>query len=408
MGTFNKLADMTKLKSLEKDLINKSPTDSSWCTTRDAVHDLAKIAGIDKPPCPAGYNDTYDDSLGQNNLSLRNNPVNLSARTSGLSGAKLGNVLAVNDNNMSKVRFQSAKRMLNDQNNMNKNLLKAGRTSDIFKRLYATGASLYPSKVAEWQANTGKVVDDQLVQRLTSMNDNLQDRVEKDRLFLKRQGKILDEVREASSIQNEIARQHIMELDDVERRISVRNRLVEINNKSAQQKSQTIKAIKSYSFILFLGVLAIVAHLSGVLSIAKMWTILLIVVIAGIVLTVVMRSGPGEALNKIEGGFTKFQNKLVQEGDALNREAIEWANKNCDCSDDHPEIPILPPAPGSSREADMALMQSLKDDDDHSIYYQDTIYADDGSGPRLKIAPFEFVQKTGVSPKDITEGYCVE
>jgi hypothetical protein len=120
-------------------------------------------------------------------------------------------------------------------------------------------------------------------------------------------------------------------------------------------------------------------------------------------MVVLMRSGPGDELKKVEKGFMRIQSGLINEGDKLNRQALEWVDENCNCpeDDDAKKKQEREHKKHVRSQADANLELSLKQDDDHSIYYQD------GTGPTVKIAPIPFTQLTGKTPAQVTEGYVV-
>lgn len=241
-------------------------------------------------------------------------------------------------------------------------------TTDVYTQLATVANNTDPTIITKWNINDK--LNKELLDFLGKARDSSKSRYESNKTLLDKHQSILDSVQLVSDTQMRINRAMMEEMDEIERQISVKDRLTRINQDSAQKKDDQIKVILASSTLFMIGIIALVGYLSGVLSLTQLGVAMVVLCLLAILMVFFFNVNINKELRKVEKDIGKLQKEIIQEGDKLNRAALEWVDENCDCEDANTDQKL-------TKEPSVDKSNSSSD----QIYYQD------GSGMTDTLSP---------------------
>ena len=226
------------------------------------------------------------------------------------------------------------------------------------------GTNLLPSKAPE--------LDKELLASLSTSRDDLKKRYEDNKPLLTDHQTILDKVRFVSDTQARLNRSMLEELDEVERQISIKDRLTMINRDSAKKKEDQIKVILGSSSLFMIGIIALVGYLSGVLTLTQFGGFLIVICLLAVLMVFFLKVNVTKEFRKLEKDIGQLQKEIIREGDKLSQSTMEWVDQNCECDQDN----------SSSQDQKLPKDRSDTSSPDQK---SDKIYYQDGSGPTVSL-----------------------
>lgn len=235
-------------------------------------------------------------------------------------------------------------------------------TTDVYTKLYTVANNADRTILTNWNENDQ--LNTELLDVLKKAKTDSQSRYESNKNLLDTHQSVLRSVQFVSDTQMRINRAMLEELDEVERQISVKDRLTRINQDSAQKKDDQIKVILASSTLLMIGIIALVGYLSGVLSLAQLGGAIIVLCLMAVLMVFFFRVNINKEFRTLEKDLGKLQKEIIREGDKLNQASIEWVDENCECED---------------ADTDQKLTKEPSSDPNKAR--DDNIYYQDGSGP---------------------------
>lgn len=309
-------------------------------------------------------------------------PHNQRIAALGLNGRSCGQLFS--DPN----KIQGCARVVAEQANLNAALASANTVSSNFDQL----ADLEnPDMLSAFNKDMQQTFG-QMSKHMSGYNADLERHNQQIMNRVRSQTLTLEELRAQQGLADAVGSSLQDRMMDIERQISTKARLTQINDEAAQQKATAVKTIMGAASGSIIAGLGLILWLSGVISIAALSAYLLVSVGIIIATYVVYSSSSRLSLTEMSDDVRKA---VLKGGRKLNVAALEWTDSNCEC----PAKPKARAAGQAEADADyQKLISKIEPDQEDGVWYAD------GSGPPTHISLFNFHRGTGTDLRSVQEG----
>ena len=305
----------------------------------------------DKEKCPIGYFNSFETIYDDKN------PLDISVMKSGYYGKTCGEIAGKYPEEMgwNQNVFDKCKNFQQLHQGINNNLRQLKPLSSFTNEL--TNESFYNEPFYTPREETYK--------RAKSFNDQLHQKVNNSSSFLDRQTQSTSDIRRANNNWESVVGQMHEKDNRISNEIQLKTRLAEINNEDARQKNSTIMVILGSSVAFFIFILAIVGYQAGKISTRGMISLFVIAVIVFFIIAIMWNT---HIMKKFGRFSDKLEKEIIHKGDAMNLQALEWVDENCNCED-------------------VAKRKQYRANDNESMYYDGTT--------KLRLSPSGFERNSG-------------
>jgi hypothetical protein len=320
----------------------------------------------------------------------------------GLMGSSCGEVYGTDAN-----KLQQCNQLANIQETLNKNIGNVSSVAQAFQSIIDMPNNIVQKdpnnkdlayqlqqqiEQAKYQDLDNNIYGENgLRKRVSSYQMSLSERVNSMKQKVMSAAKTSESIRKAQTLNQAIYDNLQDTMSEIDKNISNKSRLIQINNEAAQKKSKAISTITGLSSIFLFLILGILGYWTKMISLQTAISMIVIGLVIGFIVFYLFRDFPKKVFDEIE-------KDLVKEGDKLNLAALQWADENCDCPKEKNKKKDQKSKIKDKKTLSLqTLVNHLGGEDEDNIWYKD-------EGKTHKINSFSFAKKSGNLMSKVTEG----